>query len=421
MNSNPAVIQAVIEQHAEDAGFLWLVRDAAVHAPHYDLTDLTHLDARVDAQIDGLRIAGEAGWEICKGALGREDPGEVFAAAVLAYESGDDDRIQTVFSAGSGSLGTSAGSVSALGWLAYEEGKNIIQQLLGAASPNLRRIGIAASAIHRKDPGLVLSDAVADENLLLRARALRAAGELGRVDLLSSIQKNLTSEYDKCRFSAAWSAALLGDLNSVPVLKAIADLDVRYKEQAATLALRRMDLATAAKWQRELAENPGSARLAVIGIGAIGDPRLIPWLIEQMKVPGLARVAGESFTMISGVDIGYEDLEGEWPEGFESGPTEDPDDENVEMDPDENLPWPNPELSQKWWNNHRSNFQNGTRYLIGKPITEDWLQQVLRIGRQRQRAAAALELVLRRPGQPLLELRAPGFRQQQMLGLKVRR
>ena len=26
--------------------------------------------------------------------------------------------------------------------------------------------------------------------------------------------------------------------------------------------------------------------------------------------------------MITGVDITYEDLEGEWPEGFEAGPTE---------------------------------------------------------------------------------------------------
>jgi uncharacterized protein (TIGR02270 family) len=182
-----------------------------------------------------------------------------------------------------------------------------------------------------------------------------------------------------------------------------------------------MDLIDALRWQRELAERPESARLAVIGAGAIGDPTLLPRLVDEMKVPELARVAGESFTMITGVDIAYEDLEGERPEGFESGPTEDPEDDNVEMDPDENLPWPNPELIQKWWNSHRGNFQNGTRYLIGKPITEDWLQQVLRIGRQRQRAAAALELVLKKPGQPLFEVRAPGFRQQQMLGLKVTR
>jgi hypothetical protein len=40
---------------------------------------------------------------------------------------------------------------------------------------------------------------------------------------------------------------------------------------------------------------------------------------------------------------------------------------------------------------------------------------VLRNGRQRQGAAAPLELAVRQPGQPLFEVRAPGCRQQQML------
>jgi uncharacterized protein (TIGR02270 family) len=150
----------------------------------------------------------------------------------------------------------------------------------------------------------------------------------------------------------------------------------------------------------------------------IGDPVLIPWLIEQMKAPELARVAGESFTMITGVDIAYEDLEGEWPEGFEAGPTENSEDENVEMDPDEDLPWPDPELILKWWGQNKGRFHNGTRYLLGQPITLEYLQQVLRTGLQRQRAAAAIEVAMMNPGQPLFEVRAAGFRQKQILGLK---
>jgi hypothetical protein len=44
-----------------------------------------------------------------------------------------------------------------------------------------------------------------------------------------------------------------------------------------------------------------------------------------------------------------------------------------------------------------------------------WFQDVLRNGMQRQRAAAALELAMWQPSQPLFEVRAPGFRQQQRL------
>jgi hypothetical protein len=56
--------------------------------------------------------------------------------------------------------------------------------------------------------------------------------------------------------------------------------------------------------------------------------------------------------------------------------------------------------------------------LCGKPITEGQCQHVLRYGYQRQRAAAAIELAMMKPDQPLFEVRAPGFRQQKLLGLK---
>jgi uncharacterized protein (TIGR02270 family) len=197
----------------------------------------------------------------------------------------------------------------------------------------------------------------------------------------------------------------------------IAQSEGSHRELAVETVMRRAELSAAKTWDRKLAQNSATLRLAVRGVGAIGDPVEIPWLIEQLTIPELARVASEAFTTITGVDIAYQDLEGERPEGFQSGPTENPADDNVEMDPDENLPWPNATLIQKWWQSNRSAFQPGTRYLLGKPITIEWLQQVLRTGRQRQRAAAALELAMRQPGTPLFEVRAPGFRQKQLLGL----
>ncbi len=137
----------------------------------------------------------------------------------------------------------------------------------------------------------------------------------------------------------------------------------------------------------------------------------VPWLIEQMKIPELARVAGEALTMITGLELDSAPFEGQWPEGFEAGPTEDPEDENVEMDPDENLPWPDREKIAEWWRKNQDRFENGTRYLVGRPMTVEWLNDVLRNGYQRQRAAAALELAIRQPGTPLFEVRAPGWRQ----------
>ena len=153
----------------------------------------------------------------------------------------------------------------------------------------------------------------------------------------------------------------------------------------------------------------------LVGVGIGGDPFYVPWLITQMDMPEVARVAGEAVTMIVGVDLAYDDLEGEWPEGFEAGPTDNPEDENVAMDADEDLPWPDRQLVQKWWDANKNRSTSGQRYLVGQPITAEHCQDVLRTGCQRQRNAAALELALMDPEAPLFETRAPGFRQRRQL------
>src|SRR6478609_1353768 len=94
------VISEIIEHHAEEAAFLWLLRDNAVRAPHYALKGLAKLDDRVEAHLDGLRIAGEPGWELVKKSCEIGEPGEIFTAAVLAFESGDQGRIQEVLKIG---------------------------------------------------------------------------------------------------------------------------------------------------------------------------------------------------------------------------------------------------------------------------------------------------------------------------------
>jgi uncharacterized protein (TIGR02270 family) len=143
--------------------------------------------------------------------------------------------------------------------------------------------------------------------------------------------------------------------------------------------------------------------------------RIIPFLFDQMKVPKLARVAGESFSLITGARFDQDRLEGQKPAGFETGPSENPEDDDVAMAADLNLARPDPALIQKWWSARQGNFANGTRYLPGKPITVESLREALKTGFQRQRATAAIELAILKPGRPLFEVRAPGWRQQQML------
>jgi uncharacterized protein (TIGR02270 family) len=413
-------IPEVVSQYAEEAAFFWLLRGVAASQPHFSLAKLAELDERVEAHLDGLRIAGPAGWEVCKQVLG-QGTGEVFVGAILAFESADDQRIQKVLEGGTTSPRHVRALVSALAWLPYSQVGSAIKAFLGSGVPVQQRVGLAASALHRQTPRAALSDALNSADLPLKARALRAVGELGAVDFAAVLRKNLAAEDETCRFWAAWSAALLfPDKDALTALQRIVQSNSPFRERAVQVGLGRMELEAGVSWQIKLAGNPQSTRLAVVAGGVLGDPEGIPWLIQQMKIPSLARVAGEAFSMVTGLDLHVEQLTAPRPEGFESGPTENPADENVNLDADENLPWPNPEAIQRWWDSHHGGFSKGTRFFLGKPISVDWLNQVLRTGRQRQRAAAALELAIRQRGTHLFEVRAPGFRQLQLLEVENR-
>ncbi len=154
--------------------------------------------------------------------------------------------------------------------------------------------------------------------------------------------------------------------------------------------------------------NPRQVRLATILSGLLGIPDSVPWLIEMMKRPEYARVAGESFSRITGLRLDQRPFEGEWPDGFEAGPSEDPEDENVEMDQDENLPFPDPDAVSAWWNEHSCHFESNVRYLLGWEIANPaWLRKILiartaartgngRIGTGTARSART---VVRNPGE----------------------
>ncbi len=408
------IITAVVSRHAEEAAFLWLTRNHAVHAPHYDLADLAKLDSRIEAHMDGLRVAGDPAWELCREALTRPDPGELFAASVLAFENGRSDQIDQVLALGASSVPLSRGVVSALGWLTFRKAKTAIDNLLANPTWSIKAIGVAAAAVHRSWPEIV-TKALASREAWVLARACRAVGELGLNEHGNTLHDLLKSD-DHCRFWASWSATLLApDRDARTVLSSYVDSDGEKAVKALDMIVRRDEINAARKLIEQLAEKPDRVRLAFMAVAALGDPHFVPWLIQQMSQPPLARLAGEAFTMLAGVDLARERLVSPRPEGFESGPTEDPNDENVEMDPDERLPWPNPVAVENWWHQHQSEFTPGIRYLLGKPLTLDWLEQVLRKGRQRQRVSAALELSILQPGRALFNVKAPGFRQQRLL------
>jgi uncharacterized protein (TIGR02270 family) len=410
------VLADIVALHAAEGAFLWHQRDAAARSPGRTLEELRRLDDRVDAHLDGLRIAGDAGHEIARAALVRPGAGEVFVATVLAVERADVRALAEALSHGARSPGVARGIVSGLGWAPLALARRFLDELLAHdAPPTLHHFGIAGSAVHRHDPGAPLATAATSTDPRLRARALRAIGELGRVDLLPELRHALESDEEACRFWAAWSAALLGEPVAFEALFRLALGGGPFAERAASLGVRHADPAVARARVHEVEDASGNVRAALAGAAGLGDPALVPWVIDRMEAPSLARFAGWALSLITGCDLASEALSGPPPEGFRSGPTDDPADPNVAPDPDERLPWPDVAAAQAWWGRRSAGLPGGRRLLLGATIEPAWLGQVLRAGSQSARAAAALEIALTRRGRPLFEVRAPAFRQAQAL------
>jgi len=127
----------------------------------------------------------------------------------------------------------------------------------------------------------------------------------------------------------------------------------------------------------------------VVGAGVLGDPTTMKWIIGHMQSPRLARLAGEAFSMMTGVDLVQKGFDRTGPsetEGEEPG--DEASDTSIGPEYDSHLPLPHAELIDQWWQGHHSQLTPGVRYLAGQPLTIDTARQILRAGKQRQRASS---------------------------------
>ncbi|SDK22843.1 TIGR02270 family protein [Pseudomonas indica] len=410
-----AAIVTMVEQHAEEAGFLAVLRDYALRAPHYDLDDLDKLDDRLDAHLDGLRIAGSSGLETLLAQLGPHAIGEMFASVVLAFESGNAEVLARLSEHLRSAGETERGYLMALGWLDWDRVSPWIERMLASPEPVFRRLGLAACGMHRHDPGLALLAGLSHADSGVLARSARTAGELRRRDLMAAIRAHRLHADENVRFWANWATAQMGDEEALGPLRHFAERPGEHQGRALNVLLSWQKREASMAWLRSLAPNAEQRRLVIQGTGLIGDPVSVPWLIQQMGDLPHARVAGEAFSLITGADLALLDLELVDTPDYDAGPTDDPHDPNVAMDPDQDLPWPDPQLVQAWWQANQGSFQTGTPYLLGSPLSEHQCLHVLHKGQQRQRIAAACALARFRPTEALFPTSAPARRQQRLL------
>ena len=393
---SPAGISAsfnlpVLEEHVTDAAFLWHLRERAIRAPHYKLSQLALLDGRVIAHLEGLRAAGAGGIDQARFALRELDASTLFVMAYLAFRSHDRQTIRDVMAIALSDAALLDAAVGALAWQPLEALEETMSALSRSGRPEYRRMALAAYAAHRWDPGILVERAADDSDSALRARALRAIGELGRLELAESLRRGLSDPELLCRIWASWSLALLGEPHAPQMLFEQAGRDPQLSRMAIDMAMRTAEPAWGRQLIRELCADDDTLRLAVVAAGSFGDVSVVPWLLELTAQPEVARAAAEAFAMLTGAELELAALKRDAPQ-----------DAPPSHEEDEDLRWPNPDGLRRWWSAERARFQSGARYIAGQPVSEGGALHVLRRGYQRQRRGAAILLAHLRRGEILV-------------------
>lgn len=448
-----------------------------------DLRSLGRFEHLLLANLEGLRVAdaesspSQAGFAAAHARLVRwQTADEAFVCAVLAFEQAPlppaalPPRLTALAQWACAQHAETAavtptqpatlppiaqGLVAAGEWLPWLRVRPAVLDWATSSEPVLRCVALSLCALHRQPAGRALQAWLDEGHPMVRARALLAAGELGRADLAGALVDALQDADMHCRRQAAAALALLGRSEGIAVLGTwVSDTQAAAESTTDTQAARQLrhevrhvaallaqvlDPAQCKQVVTAALASPRHRRSALELLRFTGEAQAIEWLLrlceDEMQpealqatrlAPGsnLARLAGDVFAHLTGAALGQD---GRWmPEPDLDDPATnlagDPQVPAVrKQDLDEGLPWPDVAALKCWWDQHAARFEGG-RHLVGRPLTSASATQVLADpeATQLQRHHAALFLRTNGATPHLLDVRAPLWRQRgQAAGLRV--
>ena len=321
----------ILEEHADEAAFLFRQRGRAFASRLYRAPRLGDLDERLRAHLDGLVVAGEEGWMAVAGGLTSDDPALVFVAAMTGLAAGGSGARKEVET----SLGAPS-SVEGLLWALRLAGGEDVESALWAwtrhPSPLGRAFACGALAFRGDDPpvdtvaSLLAEDAPAvlaiTLGVVLRRRGREHAPRV--VELLDHGEP------------AVRAAALAAGLALArPAAAAAGRRRCGSADPEAVHALRWAPLAAEVEMLEPLlgAIAGEHGRSVCLALGRLGYPSAAGGLLSAAAVESTARAAGHALALLFGLDLRAQGLELP-PERRPASADE------MELDPDEDLPWP---------------------------------------------------------------------------------
>lgn len=393
----------IIEEHIEEADFLWQQRNIALASRDYNFDELGGLEERLLAHLDGLLVGGNEAWELLGPKIASREVGEVFAATFTALESRTADKVDHVQKAFTTAEGeTLEGIRHGMYHTAYLETEKLFGDYHNLKSNNNRAVVVDILSFRRtRELEPHLGTFLNDEDPVVVASAIEAIGRLRSAQYKDRVEQLLNAGDSSICYAAMRTGLLLGSKKAINACrKAVADQRAEANSAVILLGLAGLDedLPTISN----AIKDAKSSREAITALGTMGKIGAMDELIRYATDPSLSRLTGEAVYRITGVDLEKEELIVQGPVDPEIGGENKEEDDFVE-DLDEGLPIPDPTKLEIWWRRIAPKFAGGIRYRHGQPHGREILIEILKNGSLPERHDAAFELTLEDMSCPYLE------------------
>jgi uncharacterized protein (TIGR02270 family) len=406
------VMMDVLEEHLDEAAFLWSQWERALVSASYDRAHTAECEGRLLAHVDGLVVGAEAAVsELLLPGLETDEP-ERISAAALALLAGKRELVEVLEVLDSGDEVQRAGVGRALALSEREGLEAVLLKRLAAEDPALRAVAFQVLAfrgvvpqetrtqwLYRDDAGPVIA-ALRDPRPLARELAQSVLPQL-LMDPRPGVREAAITTGLVSGARAAWKACRTG----------VEEGGSGWRQGLVVLALGG-DERDAEGLVALLRQEPLRADV-LWALGFSGQALAAEACLEWMGDDKVASLAGEAFSAITGLKLEGEYQKPPKEEGDALAPLEEEDlDADLVPGPEASLPVPVREAVERWWQKARKGFERGTRYLRGNKLDAGSLLEALGREPMRRRPTLALELAIRSRGAHLLQTRAFTRRQQ---------
>jgi uncharacterized protein (TIGR02270 family) len=411
----------LVEESLDEAEFLWRQWEAALSTHDRDLGGVRFwVEERLLGSLDGIRVGGTAAYDsLVVPALDGEDPFRATAAAHILAVAGDHQGVEALVAA------VRDAKIDRLSIFrralelapAHAVMGHVEPALAKATSAEVATMLLDVASFQQRDTLEHARWAAGDANPILQASGLRALRS-SRADLgLDLVERHLGSTDLSVRQAAIETGLLAGAPAAWACCREIANKPEPGSDRL-LLYLAMLGSDADLRALVGLLGDGGAKRGALFALGFAGTRTAAVACLEMTKDEALAKLAGEAFCAIVGIDMVKEGMVLADPE-----PPEEPvpfEEEDLDADlvpkPDDVLPRPDPKRLAVWWEGHRRLFSENERYIGGARADLARLEGALERGPTRRRHAIAAELAVRSGGRYRVETRAFCADQQRQMG-----